>query len=340
MNKLIRTNIRSLKAYSSARDEYCADDGVFLDANENPFGTLNRYPDPYQNKLKEKLAEMKDLSPEQIFVGNGSDEVVDLTFRIFCEPGKDKALSFSPSYGMYEVAAEINDIELIKLPLNSEFQMDLKSLEPYLKEENLKLIFICSPNNPTGNVMNQKDVEYILNRFKGILLIDEAYIDFAPDFSMISLLQQYENLIISQTMSKAWGLAGARVGMAFANEKIISYFNKTKPPYNVSALNQEAALKVLNSLSLFEERRNQILEERSKLQTELMKFPMVKKVYDSDANFLLVEVENADFLYKKLISQKIIIRNRNNQIRNCVRITIGSPPENQQLLIALKDLQL
>lgn len=340
LSSLIRPNIRSLKAYSSAREEYSAKDGVFLDANENPFGALNRYPDPYQNKLKEKLAEMKDLSPEQIFVGNGSDEVVDLAFRIFCEPGKDKALSFSPSYGMYEVAAEINDIELIKLPLNSEFQMDLESLEPYLNDKKLKLIFICSPNNPTGNVMHQKDVEYILNRFKGMLIIDEAYIDFAPDFSMVSLLQKYNNLIISQTMSKAWGLAGARVGMAYADPEIIHYFNKTKPPYNVSALNQEAALNALSNKRVFEERKNQILEEKRKLQSDLMKFPMVKRVYDSDANFLLVEVENADLLYEKLIAQKIIIRNRNKQIKNCVRITIGSPRENQELLIALKDLQI
>jgi histidinol-phosphate aminotransferase len=264
---------------------------------------------------------------------------MDLAFRIFCEPGKDQALSFSPSYGMYEVSAAINNVELIKLPLSDSFQIDLQKTKPFLSDENIKLIFICSPNNPSGNVMNREDVEYILKRFSGIVIIDEAYIDFAKSPSLISLLGSYKNLIVSQTMSKSWGLAGARVGMAFANKEIISYFNKTKPPYNVSEMNQKAAYEALSNQSLFEERKTQILEERNCLEQALIDLPLVKKIYPSDANFLLIEVEDANRLYKNLLAQKIVIRNRNNQVENCVRITVGSPEENQELINALKELK-
>lgn len=338
LQNLIRPNILSLKAYSSARDEYNGKEGTFLDANENPYGSLNRYPDPFQQKLKNKVAGMKLLNPSQVFIGNGSDEVVDLAFRIFCEPGKDKALSFSPSYGMYEVLAAINNVELMYVPLSDSFQIDLQKTEPFLKEENIKLIFICSPNNPSGNTMRREDVELILKRFSGIVIVDEAYIDFAESPSLISLLDSYKNLIVSQTMSKARGLAGARVGMAFANEAIISYFNKTKLPYNVSLLNQEAAYKALSNQTVFEERKNQILEERNQLEKRLNNLSLVKKIYPSDANFLLVEVTDSNRVYKSLLAQKIVIRNRNNQVKNCVRITVGSPTENQQLIKALKEI--
>lgn len=337
---LIRSNIRSLTAYSSARDEYSGKEGIFLDANENPFGSLNRYPDPYQQKLKRKLVQMKKLDSSQIFVGNGSDEVVDLAFRIFCEPGKDKALSFSPSYGMYEVSAAINNVELMKLPLTNDFQLDLQNIKPFLKDKNIKLVFICSPNNPTGNMMEQDDIEFILKNFRGMVMIDEAYIDFAQSPSLISLIQSYPNLIVSQTMSKAWGLAAARIGMAFANKGIIHFFNKAKPPYNVSGLNQEAALNALSKVAVFKERITQILEERKKLEIELGKLAIVKKIYPSDANFVLLEVQNADLLYEKLRAEKIVIRNRTHQVKNCVRITVGTPAENQRLLNALKELQL
>ena len=339
LKDFIRPNMRSLKAYSSARDEYSGKEGVFLDANENPFGNLNRYPDPYQQKLKKKLAQMKQLEPSQIFIGNGSDEVMDLAFRIFCEPGKDKALSFSPSYGMYEVSAAINNVELIQLALKNDFQLDLDSIKTYLTDENLKLIFICSPNNPTGNVMRKKDIEYILESFNGIVILDEAYIDFARSPSMVSLLLSCQNLMVSQTLSKARGLAAARVGMAFANEEIIEYFNKAKPPYNVSGLNQEAALNALSKNAVFQERITQILDEREKLEIELGKLTIVNKIYPSDANFLLVEMENANLVYEKLLKQKIVIRNRSNQVKNCLRITIGSPEENQQILNALKEIE-
>lgn len=339
LQKLIRPNILSLKAYSSARDEYSGKDGIFLDANENPFGELNRYPDPYQQKMKTKLAEMKQLNPSQIFIGNGSDEVMDLAFRIFCEPRKDKALSFLPSYGMYEVSAALNNVELIKVPLTASFQLDLEKLEPYLRDENLKLLFICSPNNPSGNVMKQEDVQYILEKFFGIVIIDEAYIDFANSPSLISLLDSYKNLIVSQTLSKAWGLAGARVGMAFANEEIIRFFNKTKPPYNVSELNQKAALKALSEPEIFEQRIQQILEGKKLLEKELSKLSLVKKIYPSDANFLLIEVDDANSVYEDLLTQKIVIRNRDQQVKNCVRITVGTPAENQRLLNTLKKLK-
>jgi len=339
IDKLVRPNILNLMAYSSARDEFTGKEGVFLDANENPFGEHNRYPDPYQNELKNELAKLKEVTPENIFIGNGSDEVIDLAFRIFCTPGQDKALTFSPTYGMYEVSANINNVELTQLPLNNNFQIDTAQLKPYLQDENLKLIFICSPNNPTGNLINKKDIEFILNNFNGIVIIDEAYIDFASQASLIGWINTYNNLIVTQTFSKAWGLAAARVGMAYANAAIIKLYNKVKPPYNVSQLNQNAAYLALQNQDVFQNKLNNILKEKEKLRQALLDLKIVKKVFPSDANFWLIEVENANYVYQSLVEQKIIIRNRNQVLNNCVRITIGKPAENEKLITALKNIQ-
>lgn len=338
IENIVRPNILELKPYSSARDEFTGKEGIFLDANENPFGELNRYPDPYQNELKQKLAALKGVSINNIFVGNGSDEVIDLAFRIFCSPGFDKALTFSPTYGMYDVSAAINNVELLKLPLNEVFQIDIRKLEPYFNDNSIKLMFICSPNNPTGNLMNKNDIEFILNNFNGIVIIDEAYIDFAENASLISLINSYNNLIVSQTFSKAWGLAAARVGTAYANEEIIRLYNKVKPPYNVSKINQQAAIDTLDNSSRFEKNLNLILSEKERLKTELQKIDLVKKIYPSNANFLLIEVGDANQIYSKLVNQQIITRNRTTQVSNCLRISVGTPEENSALINALKTL--
>ncbi len=339
IRQLIRKNIVSLQPYSSARSEFSGEEGVFLDANENPYGTLNRYPDPLQKKLKQQLSLLKEVPADNIFIGNGSDEVIDLTFRIFCNPGVDKALTFVPTYGMYEVSANINDIEMICLPLNEEFQINTSLLEAYLDDKNLKLIFICSPNNPTGNAMNTENIEFILKRFNGIVFIDEAYSDFCPSLSWITKLRQYPNLIISQTFSKAWGLAAARVGIAYADKSIIEVLNKVKPPYNVSQLNQEAALTAIQNRALFEQNKRLILQERKFLIENLKTIPFVKRIHPSEANFLLVEVIDATGVYDRLVAQKVIVRNRHSVIRNNLRITVGSPEENQTLLNALKNIE-
>ncbi len=335
LEKLVRQNILDLKPYSSARDEFSGRDGVFLDANENPFGDLNRYPDPQQKALKNKLSEIKSIPAEQIFIGNGSDEIIDLLFRIFCNPGKDKALTFSPTYGMYEVSAAINDVELIKTPLNGDFQIDFESAESSINQQNLKIIFICSPNNPTGNsILN---LEQILETFEGIVVVDEAYIDFSENESYLSKIAQYPNLIVLQTLSKAWGLAAARVGAAFASTDIIALLNKVKPPYNISQLNQQAALKALGNREVFEKQKTLILAQKEILKTQLLNLPAVLKIYPSDTNFLLVEVVDADKIYEELVNKQVITRNRNKEVANCLRITVGSPEENQQLLRAFQN---
>ncbi|OPC06120.1 histidinol-phosphate transaminase [Elizabethkingia ursingii] len=334
LESLVRPNILKLKPYSSARDEYNGDSGIFLDANENPFGTLNRYPDPYQKEVKEKLSALKNIPVSQIFLGNGSDEVIDLVFRIFCTPGNDKALVFTPTYGMYEVSANINDTELLQLPLNCNFQIDRDAVIPFLKDENLKLIFICSPNNPTGNSI--ENIDFILENFNGIVFVDEAYIDFSSQKSWTEKLEQYPNLIISQTFSKARGLAAVRVGIAYSSPEIISLLNKTKPPYNVSQLNQEAALIALVDDEKYQSEIKTILEEKERLKKALLKLTVIKKIYPSDANFILAEVNDADEIYNNLVQQKIITRNRNSVIANCIRITIGTTEENNQLIAALK----
>jgi len=337
LEDIVRKTILNLEAYSSARNEYTGKSGVFLDANENPFGSLNRYPDPQQKVLKNSLSQLKNIDTENIFIGNGSDEVIDLAFRIFCNPGIDKALTFTPTYGMYDVSANINDVELLKIPLTNNFQINLDVAKPYLNDVSLKIIFICSPNNPTGNTFNTADIEYILNNFNGIVIIDEAYIDFSPEASWNNKLAQYPNLIVSQTFSKAWGLAAVRVGIAYSNANIINLFNKVKPPYNVSELSQKAAVKALENCTFFEQNKKTILREKERLKNEFTQLKIIKKIYPSDANFILIEVDNANKLYQYLANQKIIIRNRNNVIKNCIRITVGSPEENTKLINALKN---
>jgi histidinol-phosphate aminotransferase len=338
IKNLVRKNILNLKPYSSARDEFEGENGIFLDANENPFGELNRYPDPYQLKIKQKLSELNQIPSENIFLGNGSDEVIDLAFRIFCEPKKDKVLTFSPTYGMYEVSANINDVELINLELNKDFQIDLENLKPYLNDENLKIIFICSPNNPTGNSI--KNIKYILENFNGIVFIDEAYIDFSPEESFRNQIKNYPNLIVSQTFSKAWGMASVRVGIAYASEEIIKFYNKVKPPYNISQLNQDAILNTLNDekINQVSENIKIILEEKKSLIQNLKKLNLVKTIFPSDANFVLIEVDNANSVYQELVNQNVIIRNRNSVIKNCLRITVGSPDENKKLIETLQNI--
>lgn len=340
IKNLVRKNILSLKPYSSARDEFEGENGIFLDANENPFGELNRYPDPYQLKIKQKLSELNQIPTENIFLGNGSDEVIDLAFRIFCEPKKDKVLTFSPTYGMYEVSANINDVELINLELNEGFQIDLESLKPYFEDENLKIIFICSPNNPTGNSI--KNIKYILENFNGIVFIDEAYIDFSPEESFRNQIKNYSNLIVSQTFSKAWGMASVRVGIAYASEEIIKFYNKVKPPYNISQLNQDAILNTLNDekINQVSENIKIILEEKKSLIQNLEKLDLVKKIFPSDANFVLIEVDNANSVYQELVKKNVIIRNRNSVIKNCLRITVGSPEENLKLIETLQTMKI
>ena len=337
LQKLVRQNIISLKPYSSARDEFSGEAGVFLDANENPFGDLNRYPDPHQQTLKDKLKDIKKLTSKQVFIGNGSDEVIDLLIRIFCNPSVDKIVVCPPTYGMYEVAANINDVMVLSVPLTEGFQLDTEALQQVISQSEpntLKLIFLCTPNNPTGNSID--NIEWVLANFNGIVVVDEAYIDFSERTSFIEKLALYPNLVVVQTFSKAWGLAAARIGVAYASETIIALMQKVKPPYNVSSLNQEAALKALDNEHVIVHQKAHILEQRTYLETSLSQLPIVKKVFPSDANFILIEVDDADKLYEHLVIKNIVVRNRNTIIKNCLRITIGTIVENQYLIEVLK----
>jgi histidinol-phosphate aminotransferase len=338
VEKLVRENVIKLIPYSSARDDFRGNAGIFMDANENPFGKLNRYPDPYQKELKAAISKIKEIAEEKIFLGNGSDEIIDLCFRVFCNPGVDKALTFTPTYGMYEVSATVNDIKVLKIPLNERFQIDLQNAKPLFSDKNLKLIFICSPNNPTGNAMNYSDVEYILESFTGIVVIDEAYIDFSEKPSFIKLVDKYPGLILMQTFSKAFGLAAVRIGMAFSNPVIIKYFNKLKPPYNISTINQKAVLRKLEKVEEYKNQIAKIKSERERLSINLKKLKMTEKVYPSDANFLLVKVRNASYIYNTLVNKNIIVRNRSSAVDNCLRITIGTRTEDNKLINALNSL--
>jgi len=336
LEKIVRENIQNLQAYSSARDEYTDSQGTFLDANENPYGEWNRYPDPQQKAIKQRLSQRNAIPSGQIFVGNGSDELIDLVFRIFCEPGQDKALIFTPTYGMYEVSAAINNVAVVKTPLTADFQIDFDSLRSVLTDKAIKVLFICSPNNPTGNDI--KEIDSVLQMFDGVVVVDEAYIDFSTAASMIEKIKKYPNLIVTQTFSKAWGLAGARVGSAYASKEIISLLNKVKPPYNVSALNQRAVLEALDNSEQFERQKAAILTQRDRLQEQLLQLPIVRKVYPSAANFLLIEVADANQTYADLVAQQVITRNRSSVVNNCIRITIGSEEENQKLIEALVNI--
>lgn len=340
IESLVRENIRRLSPYSCARNEYDSQRGVFLDANENPFGRLNRYPDPFQKALREEIGRLRNIPVDNIFLGNGSDEVIDLCLRIFCEPGKDRIMIFPPTYGMYEVAAAINDVEVVKIPLNDSFDIDLPGVIPFLSQNSVKVIFICSPNNPTANLMNSQTVEFIIQNFSGIIVIDEAYSDFCDSPSFIGKINLYRNIVVMQTFSKALGLAAARVGMAFANAEIISYMNKVKPPYNISALNQSEALKKLKDKAEVKDQVDMILNERERLSAELKNHILVRKVFHSDSNFLLVEMTDADSVYMYLISREIIVRNRSSDVRDCLRITVGTPEENDRLIHELRNMKL
>ncbi|MEO7263531.1 MAG: histidinol-phosphate transaminase [Ferruginibacter sp.] len=338
INQLVRQNILHMHPYSSARKEYKGSEGIFVDANENPFGKYNRYPDGEQSQLKQAISKVKNIVVKNIFLGNGSDEIIDLLFRIFCRPGVDKVISFTPTYGMYEVSAALNDVEIIEIPLTKDFQPDLNILQKYVNDESCKLLFICSPNNPTGNLMDQKLVTEMLQKFNGIVVIDEAYIDFCDEESFANKIDQYPNLVVLQTLSKAWGLAALRIGIGFSAEAIIDLLNKVKPPYNISTANQQGALKALENIKEFETTLEILKQERKKLSMALKDIDCIKKVYPTDANFFLVEVTDANKIYQQLISQKIIVRNRNSVLKNCLRISIGTPEENDILIKALKQL--
>ena len=382
LKNIVRKNIWDLKAYSSARSEFklygneSAEKLTLLDANENPNdekqNLLNRYPDPLQSDIKKILAEHKEISPDQIFMGNGSDEAIDLLYRIFCEPEKDRVITCPPTYGMYEVSAAINNVEVLEVPLTNNFELDVDSILNRIKEDkSIKIIWICSPNNPSGNSLlkadlphdwaaenytkggmmdmpfapqferemleNQRQMDRLFGSFDGIIVVDEAYQDFTENISFIKRLEDYPNLVVLQTMSKAHGLAGVRAGFAYASEEIITLFNKTKPPYNVNMLTQEA---VLNALKKTKEAEKQIIDikaNRKMLSSVLESLEFVKKVYPSEANFILAEVDNANSLYTYLKNHGIIVRNRNSQIKNCLRFTVGTDQECEALIKALKE---
>ena len=339
LEQLIRANIRELKPYSSARNEFSGEASVFLDANENPFNQpFNRYPDPLQMEVKEKIAALKRINTQRIFLGNGSDEPIDLVFRIFCEPAIDNVISIEPTYGMYQVAAGINNVEYRKVALNERF--DFSAADFFNKtDNNTKVIFLCSPNNPTGNSLSRNQIIRILDNFNGIVVIDEAYIDFSSHTSMIAKLEQYPNLIVLQTFSKAWGCAGIRLGIAFASPEIVALFNKVKYPYNINRLTIDCALKMLENAGNVNKWVRLLLHERTNLRNMLNETPCVEKIYPTDANFMLVKVADAKKIYDYLIEKGIIVRNRSNVklCENCLRITIGTASENETLIEALRN---
>jgi len=342
LDNLVRPNIKSLVPYSSARDEFKGDAKVFLDANENSLGSpltkwYNRYPDPMQWAIKEKLSLVKGVAPQHIFLGNGSDECIDILIRAFCDPGLDNIIIVPPTYGMYEVSANINNVSTRKVPLTPEFQLDLPALEEAV-DENTKIIFLCSPNNPTANSLVREDVEVLLNNYFGIVVLDEAYINFSRQKSFVPELEDYPNLVVLQTLSKAWGLAALRVGMAFASEAIIAIMNKIKPPYNINQASQELVLKALDEVEQVNEMIRVIVQERNRLETELRPLDAVVRIFPSDANFLLVKVSEAKNIYHYLLELGIVVRDRSNVTlcEDCLRITVGTERENNELIAALR----
>ena len=341
---IIRPTIKALKPYSSARDEFqgVPADMVFLDANENPFENgVNRYPDPQQGKLKAILSEIKNIPAKNILFGNGSDEVLDLIFRAFCEPNKDNVIILPPTYGMYEVLANLNAIELIRVDL------DANTFQPNVDEilkaanNNSKILFLCSPNNPTANSFENSTIEKLIKEFKGLVVIDEAYIDFSHQASWLSRLKEFPNLIVTQTLSKAYAMAGIRLGICYASSEIITVLNTIKPPYNINELTQKKAVELLNIKDLASNQINDVLNERSKLMAELKNITFVSKIYPSDANFILAKVDDANKRYNQLVENGVVIRNRTTQVHceNCLRFTVGTPEENETLIKTLKDLK-
>jgi histidinol-phosphate aminotransferase len=359
LNILVRENIKSLKPYSSARHEFTGKASVFLDANENAYGSpgsspsgepapipqgegvrYNRYPDPLQWQLKFQLARIKGVPAENIFIGNGSDEVIDLAYRIFCDPAKDNVIICPPTYGMYEVSANINDISIKKVNLTKDFQLDADRILEAV-DANTKLLFVCSPNNPTGNNMRREDVEMLLNNFSGIVLIDEAYINYSKQKTFIQELTEYPNLIVMQTLSKAWGLAALRLGLCYASMDIIDLYNKVKPPYNINEASQQLGLDALQDTQTINAWIKETVLEKEILIKALSQFSFVETIYPSDANFILVKVKYANHLYDHLSSNEVIVRNRSKEVycENCLRITIGTPEENKQLIKLLNQYQ-
>lgn len=345
IESLVRKNIQKLKPYSSARSEFRGTADVFLDANENSYGSpldeeFNRYPDPLQWKLKQAISKIKGVPPQNIFIGNGSDEIIDIAFRIFCEPKIDNVIICPPTYGMYKVCGNINAVDVKEVLLTKNFQLDVPSILS-ATDQNTKLLFICSPNNPTGNNFDRNDIEFLLNNFSGIVIIDEAYINFSSQKPFLQELTRYKNLIVMHTMSKAWGLAGLRLGLGFASEMIIDLFNKVKPPYNINGSSQLLGIKALEKINEVNSNIKTIVEQRNFLEKELQQFNFVKIIYPSDSNFILIKVDDADKLYHYLLMNRIIVRNRSNEplCENCIRITVGTPSENEKLLNALKNYE-
>ena len=343
LKELTRPNVWALKPYSSARDEYNGvEASVFLDANENPYNTPNnRYPDPLQRELKALIAPLKGVKEENIFLGNGSDEAIDLIFRAFCTPGVDNVVAIDPTYGMYQVCADVNDVEYRKMLLDVYYQFKASALLSAI-DENTKAIFLCSPNNPTGNSLCRKEIESLLNRFDGLVVVDEAYIDFSDSRSMLEDLDRYPNLIGLRTFSKAWGCAAIRLGMAFASPEIIAIFNKIKYPYNVNLLTQKEAIRLLQRPEQIKEWVNTLLDERTRLIEEFTKLPCCERVFPTDANFFLAKVWEATQIYNYLVGEGIIVRNRTNVAlcKDCLRITIGTKEENDALLDALRKVEV
>ena len=341
IHSIIRPNIKDLVPYSSARDEFTGEAKVFLDANENSLGSpllkwYNRYPDPHQQALKEKLSHIKGIAPAHIFLGNGSDEAIDILYRAFCEPGRHNVVVCPPTYGMYEVSAHINDVAVRKVPLTEAFQLDLEAMEAAV-DADTRIIWLCSPNNPTGNSLDRGDIEMILNNFDGIVVVDEAYINFSRHRSFIPDLADYPNLVVLQTLSKAWGLAALRVGMAFSSADIIGIMNRIKPPYNINEAAQQLASDALEEVEQVNEMIRILVTERDRLAAALEKHPLVQHVYPSDANFLLVKVNGGRKVYDFLLTQGIVVRDRSTTpgCSDCIRITVGTPTENEILLRAL-----
>ncbi len=340
LSQLVRPNIMRLEPYSCARSEFKGEARVFLDANENPFGApFNRYPDPLQISVKEKIANLKGVRPTQIMLGNGSDEPIDLIYRIFCRPGVDNVVSIEPSYGMYRVAADTNDVEFRTALLTEDFQLDAESLLGKT-DQNTKVVWLCSPNNPTGNLLNETEIRKVIDGFDGIVVIDEAYIDFASCGSWLTELDNHPRLIVLQTFSKAWGLAGVRCGMAFANEEIIDIFNKVKYPYNINILTQQKVSEALDNAKRKDDEVATILSERKRLMSEFSQMGIVKHIYPTDANFILIKVSDATATYEALLASGIVTRNRNkvSLCAGCLRITVGTPAENTELIEKLKTL--
>lgn len=343
IDTLVRNNIKTMSSYSSARDDFKNDFDkklIYLDANESPFDSgINRYPDNKQTELKKVVSNIKNINVNQIVFGNGTDEILDLIVRVFCNPNKDKIITLPPTYGMYDVIAKTNGVENIEIPLKSDFSIDKNEILK-LSSSSIKILFLCSPNNPTGNSFDTNDLTDLIKGFNGVVVVDEAYIDFSSKQSLISLINDNNNLIITQTMSKAYGMAGIRLGMGFSNQKIINYLNKIKPPYNINVLTERKALEELNKIDEIKKNIDLVLNQRKLLVSCLEKLDFIEKIYKSDSNFLLVKVDNADLRYNQLLKNGIIVRNRSNQplCQNCLRITIGTENENKSLIKILNQL--